>query len=386
MRTLQAAAQSSGAPWAWKLGSIADIRIFVHPTFFLLLAWVATSAMMRGETTWAIAVDVLLILCVFCIVVLHELGHALTAKRFGLVTHDITLLPIGGVARLERMPERPAHELLIAIAGPLVNVTLAVLLFAAIKALGIPLSPEAATTATGPFLPKLMWVNVSLAVFNLLPAFPMDGGRVLRALLAMRLGHLRATQIAANVGRGVAVLIGFFGLFGNPFLVVIAFFVWMGARGELWIEQFKSALEGVAVGRAMVRNVMVLDVNDTLRRAAELSRGAFQRDFPVAEGKRVVGVLTHDALVRGLVARGPNAYVAATMQRSFVTAKAEETLDQVMRRLESSHNGIILVLDHGALCGMLTPEQVGQMLALDGASRSAHPSSADQPPLTLQTR
>ncbi len=352
----------------WQIATLFGIRVYLHPSFFLLLAWVATDAAMRGQRGWSIVASVLLILCVFAIVVLHELGHALTAKRFGIATRDITLLPIGGVARLERMPDRPRHELLIALAGPLVNVVLAAAFYVLVRALGLAPTATVLTDPSGSLLTKLMWINVSLAGFNLLPAFPMDGGRVLRALLAMRFGRVRATDVAAFVGKLVAVLIAFLGLFGNPFLFVMAIFVWIGAQSELWTEHMKSAIAGTTVSRAMARDIVVLDADDTLAHASEISRGVFQRDFPVSERGRLAGVLTHDALVKGLAGGGRSRPVSALMRRQFATARPDDPLETALMHLQSDPDGVVVVVDRGRVTGMLTLEQLGQMLAVDGAA------------------
>src|SRR5262249_38421374 len=203
--------------WSWRIGRIACIDIYVHVTFLLLLGYVGLPRYMAHRDPMEAVDGVLFIVVLFAIVVLHELGHALAARRYGIPTRDITLLPIGGVARLERMPEDPRQELVVALAGPAVNVALAAILYPLLLALGQgPALPQEVSRVGGGFLRQLFWVNVSLAVFNLIPAFPMDGGRVLRALLALRMDYVRATQVAARIGQGLALLFGFLGLFGNP--------------------------------------------------------------------------------------------------------------------------------------------------------------------------
>jgi Zn-dependent protease len=222
---------------SWRIGRIAGIGIYVHATYLLVLMWVAVQEYAFG--TRAVASAMLYILSLFAIVVLHELGHALTARRFGVQTRYIILLPIGGVAGLERMPRNPRQELLVAIAGPAVNVALAILLFIIVR-LGGPLPATdvfafEALTSLREFLFQMVFVNVVLALFNLIPAFPMDGGRVLRALLAMRMSsYARATGIAAHIGRALALLLGAAGLYElrNPFWLLITLFVWMSAGSE----------------------------------------------------------------------------------------------------------------------------------------------------------
>ena len=248
---------------SWRIGRIAGIDVHLHFTFLILLGWVALSHYLQRQS-WQDALSGLaFIVALFTIVVLHELGHALTARRFGIRTRDITLLPIGGVARLERIPENPKQELLVALAGSAVNVVLAALLFVVLF-VGAELSAaKEFKLVGGHFLAKLMWVNVSLAVFNLLPTFPMDGGRVLRALLAMRMDYVRATNIAASIGQGLAWVFGIIGLFTNPFLMFIALFVWMGAAQEAGQAQMKSALAGLPVSRVMMTEFRTLAPNDT---------------------------------------------------------------------------------------------------------------------------
>lgn len=223
--------------WSWRIGRLAGIGIYVHVTFLLIVLWIAIPEYALGLS--AVAGALIYLVALFAIVVLHELGHALMARRFGVRTRDIILLPIGGVARLERMPRNPRQELLVALAGPAVNVGLAILLYAMVRLTGQPPAAELyafdVISSVRGFLYQLVFVNIMLALFNLLPAFPMDGGRVLRALLAMRMSsYARATGIAARIGRALALLLGAAGLYGfrNPFWLLIALFVWLGAGNE----------------------------------------------------------------------------------------------------------------------------------------------------------
>jgi Zn-dependent protease len=242
--------------WSWKLGRIAAIDVYVHFTFFLLLGWEALrDYQAHGDTAETIS-GLVFILILFGIVVLHELGHALAARSYGIRTRDIMLLPIGGVARLERMPRDPGQELVVALAGPAVNVVLAVVIYL-VLALGRGLSPFGeALQVGGGFLDRLFWVNVSLAIFNLLPAFPMDGGRVLRAALALRLDYARATQVAATIGQGVAILFGVLGFAYDPLLIFIALFVWFGAAQEANQVQVSRDSEESQASRSIVSRTM----------------------------------------------------------------------------------------------------------------------------------
>jgi len=238
--------------WSWRIGRFAGIDVFIHATFLLLVGFVGISYWLQTKTAAGTLEGIGFLLALFGSVVLHEYGHALTARRYGIKTRDITLLPIGGVARLERMPDKPVQEFWVALAGPAVNVLIGVLLFAYLFLTKTFVPLNGLSLTSGPFLERLLSVNISLVVFNLLPAFPMDGGRVLRSALAMRMDYTRATHIAANIGQGMAFLFGLVGLFTNPFLVFIALFVWIGAQQEASMAQMKSALGGIPVQRAML--------------------------------------------------------------------------------------------------------------------------------------
>jgi Zn-dependent protease/predicted transcriptional regulator len=366
--------------WSWRIARVAGIGIHVHVTFFLILLWVGTSSFLTRHL-WSDAVEgMLFVLVLFAIVVLHELGHALTARRFGIGTRDITLLPIGGVARLERMPEDPRQELLVALAGPAVNVCLAVFFFAIIG--GSRQFAQLANIAApaDDFLGNLVLVNIVLALFNLVPAFPMDGGRVLRALLAMRLNYVRATTIAARIGQTVAVLFGFAGFcsffFGglgpisNPFLVFIGVFVWMGAAQEAGQVRMKSALGSIPVNRVMITDYRTLAIGDSLGRAVEFLLTGWQQDFPILEEGRVEGLLTRAALAAGLSRFGPDASVQVAMEHRFPIASPLESVDSALTRMRANGSSALLVVDGGVLVGILTSQNVNECLAVQTAVAS----------------
>jgi Zn-dependent protease/CBS domain-containing protein len=361
--------------WSWKLGRLFGIDVYMHATFMVLLGWVALSAYLRERSAHAMIAGVLFTSAIFGTVVLHELGHALTARRFGIRTRDITLLPIGGLARLERMPERPGQELLVALAGPAVNVAIAVGLFAILSATGQTIVPAAPSPiGAEPFLTRLFWVNVSLAIFNLIPAFPMDGGRALRALLAFGGDYVRATQVAAKLGQGIALLFGLLGLLFNPMLAFIALFVWIGAAGEAAGVEAKASLHGLPTYAAMETQFRALSVIDTLANAGKCLLGGSQVDFPVLDGHGgLVGILTRDALLAGLAEAGPEATVESIMDRKFAVAHPAEMLDVSLARLEDSGGRSMPVLADGRVVGMVTAENVGELLMIRGALRLPHP-------------
>jgi Zn-dependent protease len=359
--------------WSWRIGRIAGIDVYIHFTFILLLAWVALEYYFAyGNAAQAIG-GLVFVLALFGIIVLHELGHALTARRFGIQTRDITLLPIGGVARLERMPDNPRQELLVALAGPAVNVVLAGI-FYLILYFGQGLAPAStAARVGGAFLSQLFWVNVSLAVFNLLPAFPMDGGRVLRALLAMRIDYVRATQIAATIGQGMALLFGFLGLLFNPFLIFIALFVWLGAAQEASLVQMRAALGGIPVERAMITNFRTLRPEEPLTIALEYVMAGFQQDFPVVDdADRLVGVLTREDLTTALARHGAGTLVGEVMQRRFVVADPRDMLSTAFAKLQDCGCHSLPVVEDGRVLGILTADRLADVLMIQESWPRAH--------------
>ena len=353
--------------WSFSVATIAGIPIYLHGTFLVLIGFILLSGWVRSRELGAALAGVLFVLAIFATIVLHELGHALTAKRFGIRTRDITLLPIGGLARLERMPDLPRQELWVALAGPAVNVVIAAVCYFAMLVLTGTAPVLALDAGTTGVVGRFTAVNLWLAVFNLLPAFPMDGGRMLRAVLAERMDYLRATEIAASFGQGLALLFGFIGLFSNPFLLFIALFVWMGASSEASVVSLRAALSGLPVSRAMVTDFRSVDAHDTLQRALDLVLAGSQRDFPVTSGGGLVGVLTRDALLTALSERGPSAPVYEIMNREFETTDPREMLETAFQRLQGCNCPVLPVLDGQRLVGLLTSDNVGDYVMIRGA-------------------
>jgi len=358
--------------WQWKLGRFAGIDVYVHATFLLLIGWVGYSHWLEHRQWSQVLNGVLFILALFLCVVLHEYGHALTARKFGIRTRDITLYPIGGVARLERMPDKPFEELWVALMGPAVNVVIAAGLFAYLYLTRSLVPLTDLTVASGSFLARLMTVNISLVLFNLVPAFPMDGGRVLRALLAMRLEYTQATQVAANVGQGFAFVIGFIGLFSNPFLLFIAFFVWIGASQEASMVQMRNSISGIPVTRAMMTDFQTLGQGDTLARAVGLILAGSQHDFPVLDNDgRVIGVLQRDGFIAALSREGRGTPVVNVMRRDLPEVDSHEMIETALMRIQESGAKTLPVVHAGQFVGLITAENITEFLMIRSALRAA---------------
>ncbi len=353
--------------WSLTIGRIAGTAVRVHVTFLMFLAWIGFSAFRQGGAAAALE-NVLFMALLFACVLLHEFGHILTARRFGIKTPEVNLLPIGGVASLERMPEKPSQELLVALAGPMVNVLIALLLILAfggqmqgtvdrIEDPGVNLVTRLAAT------------NIFLAVFNLIPAFPMDGGRVLRALLSMRLGPQKATQIAAKVGQGLAFVLGFLGLFGNPILLFIAIFIFLSASGEAQDSALRSAVGDLIVGDAMETSVATIGLDATLEQAVDVLLSSPQHEFPIVDSfRKPVGFLTREDLIAALAIRERDAPVSDVMRVPVVTLRQGAPLPQALTDLAASRVPAISVVDaEGILVGLLTRENIAEMMMIKAA-------------------
>ena len=357
--------------WQWKLGRFAGIDVFVHATFLLLIGWVGYTYWREFQDWSRVLIGILFILALFVCVVLHEYGHALTARKYGIKTRDITLYPIGGVARLERMPDRPIEELWVALAGPAVNLVIAGILFLYLVLTNNLPPITSMSIAGGSFLERLMTVNVFLAVFNLIPAFPMDGGRVLRALLALKLDYVQATQIAATIGQGIALLFGFIGIFTNSFLLFIALFVWIGAAQEASMVQVRHSLGGIPITRAMQTDFQVLSPSDTLARVVELILAGSQQDFPVVENGSVVGILDRDTFISALSKNGQNTSVAEVMHRNVPEIDSHDMVEKALTLLQESGSKTLPVTHGGRLVGLITAENITEFLMIRSALRTA---------------
>jgi len=354
-----------------KIGSVAGIGIFLHWTFLLLVAAIFAFYYWQSQSVAAALAGMALILAVFVCVVLHELGHALTARYFDVPTKSITLYPIGGLARLERIPSEPMREFWIAVAGPAVNVFISAVLAALLLGLGGSFSPDTLTNPGGNTLGTLMWVNLALAGFNLLPAFPMDGGRVLRSLLALNRPYPQATKIAANVGQGMAILFGLFGLLSmNPILLFIALFVYVGAQQESQQAVFRSLTEGTKVRQAMMTRFVVLHPDDTLNDAVDELLAGTDHDFPIVDGRELVGLLRRKQLIQALSTQDRDTPVREVGDASCFTIGPDAPLDDAFQRMNESGCSTVPVVDGSELTGLLTLENVGELVMVSTAMRS----------------
>ncbi|MCC6791850.1 MAG: site-2 protease family protein [Thermomicrobiales bacterium] len=367
--------------WSFNLLRVQGIQIRVHITFALIVLW--------GAYYWGSVADegargalfgVVATLLLFLCVTLHELGHAVQARAYGIEVQDITLYPIGGIARLGKIPENPVQEFRIAIAGPLVNVAIVILLVLfgaiidepALRSAG-NLIDDMREPSWHLLLAYMTFANLTLAIFNLLPAFPMDGGRILRSLLAMRMPYHRATQIAVTIGQMMAFLFGLYGFAtGQFFLILVAIFVWMGAGEEGQQTTTRQLLGTTPVGAAMIQRPWSVSPEFPLQRAVELTLSTAQSDFPVVDRSgQVVGLLTLGQLLEAL-STNPQAHIADVMLRDFPTARAEEQIVDVQERLGATKARAIPVVDaQGQLAGLLTLTDILEVLRVLAVQQAA---------------
>ena len=366
--------------WVYTIGRIGDTEVKVHLTFMLFLIWWAVGGYQQAGVSGAFAAA-LWLLAVFGCILLHEFGHIFTARQFGVRTPDVILLPIGGVARLERIPEEPKQELLIAIAGPAVTAAIALVLYGVIRLSGNDaglgdLSPGR------PFLSLLMNVNVYLLLFNLIPAFPMDGGRVLRALLASRMGLVRGTRVAATLGQVLAGVGGLYAItIGHPLAVLVAFFVFLGASAEAEAVETRAAGDGLLVSHMMVTDFRTIPVYATLAEAVDLLLSGEQREFPVVDNNgKIEGILTRDNLIRGLSKLGPAGLITDAMTQEVPLVAPTLGFQDALERLRSSRLPALPVVDQGGgLIGLLTSDNIADLLLVQRARPAGSPGMRQRP-------
>lgn len=357
--------------WSIQIGTIFGIPLRMHLTFLLILLY----GSMIAPTAWGMTplVGVLFIIALFACVVIHELSHSLMARSYGINVREIILLPIGGVANMEKMPDEPRQELAVAAVGPAASLLIAAVLGAltvilyGTEPLFAPMQAE-----SGRFIAMLTWLNVFLAAFNMLPAFPMDGGRVLRALLAMRMDYAQATRAAAAIGQGFALLLAFVGLMSNIWLLVIALFIYMGAGAESTQVRFREALRGIRAYDAMITQFRTLNESDTLADAFGWASRSYQHDFPVVENGEYVGMVTRQDLIRGMHELTPDTPVSEIMTRATCSIAPGAQLEEAYRIIAEGGCPIIAVQDEEfGIVGVITPESVNNYMVSSAYQRRA---------------
>jgi Zn-dependent protease/predicted transcriptional regulator len=355
--------------WSLKIARIAGIDVFLHWTFIVLLLGVFVAGIRTIGRSEDSLNGFIFIVLLFLFVLLHEFGHALMGKRFGVKTNHITLLPIGGVAAMEHIPEKPWQEMLIALAGPAVNFILAIAFLILLAATGhVPaISDWWSPVSNDNMIYSLFTTNVMLFSFNLIPAFPMDGGRVLRALLAMKYGRYKATNIAVRIGQLLAIGLVLFGLSGNIWLVFIGVFIYLGAGAEGNYESTRSALSKYKVQDAIMHQFTPLQSTDTIGTAVRLLLDGQEKEFIVLENEQVVGTLTRNEMIQGLGHFGKEANLSEVMNHTILRLEPQMPLDDVYDQMTDENVEIAPIFEDGKLIGVLNRDNIMEILVIDNS-------------------
>jgi Zn-dependent protease len=352
----------------FRLGRVAGIGIFMHWTFVLLIAFIVIVNYKNGQSPEQILWSLLFILCIFCTVLLHELGHALMAKKYNINTKSITLLPIGGIARLEQLPEKPTEELFVAIAGPIVNIILAIItkIFILIPQDSEELLEQLSGGINGQnFFLNFYLVNLTLAFFNLIPAFPMDGGRILRALLAFKLNRNKATIIAVRIGQFIAVGFIFIGVISNPLLILIGFFVLFAAQIEAESVNFKNLLEGYTAGDVAMKEYQTIGAEEKLKKAIAIILNSEHKKFLVKQNDIVVGILNKKQIIKTLSEKGDEEYIYNVMDKNLSYIDINVPLEKIIDSVYENKSTALLVKEKDQLIGILDADIVSEYVLLN---------------------
>jgi Zn-dependent protease len=349
------------------LGKIAGIKVSIHWTFLILLAWIVYVNYQVGGTPQELLWSIVYVLSIFVCVVLHEYGHALTARKFNIGTRDITLYPIGGIASLESIPKKPREELLVALAGPAVNVVIAAVLFPFIDRSLIFESAGFTQINASNFLTSFVTVNIWLVLFNMIPAFPMDGGRVFRALLAFKLERVKATRIAAALGQFLAFCFMLLGLYSNPFLIVIGIFIFISAQAESKYAQTEFVLEGNTIQKITMRNYPALPVDSRLRDAIDLTLTSQQKNFVVVDDSRIVGTLSQSNMIRALREHSDDVKLTDVMDRNLLFMPVTMPMEEALRMMKQENKSMAIVTDGGAHIGIIDSDNLIEFILIQQA-------------------
>lgn len=355
--------------WSLSLGRLFGIEFRIHLTFLVLLLLVFVAGLSQKGMEAALT-GVGFICAVFACVLIHELGHSLIARRFGKEAKSITLLPIGGVSTMEEMPEKPSQEITMSVVGPFINLAIAGILYLAVGWWAGVALPDLYPGSASAFFASLIGVNIMLAVFNLIPAFPMDGGRVLRGVLALNMEYVQATSIAVSVGQAISVLFMLFGIFFNLWIALIGFFLYIGAGGEKQQVMLRSALRRIPASEAMATDICSLRPDEVLARTLEHVYHGCQEDFPVVGERGIEGILTRDRILAAIHEKGIQVPVSEVMDRSFLSFGPETPLDEVYGRLLSANKTAGAVVEGDELRGMLCLQNISRYLMIQSALRS----------------
>lgn len=352
--------------WSFRAGKILGIEFRIHITFPLLLLFIYLSEAARGGAEQGLRA-VLFVSAIFASVLIHEIGHALIARCYGREAKSITLLPIGGIATMEEMPEKPIQEITMSLVGPFINLAIAVILYIFIGGWSGIGTPRLSPGSIYQFITELIKVNIILAVFNLITAFPMDGGRVLRGILASRMDYIKATSAAVSIGQALAMFFIFFGIFFNWWLALIGFFLYVGAGSEKQQVMLRSVLHRVPASEAMVTDFQQLKPNEMLSEALEHIYHGCQEDFPVVGDRGVEGVLTRMRVLSAIHERNFTIPVAEIMDRNFISADLRTPLDDIYRKLSADNKTSIVIMDNGQLKGMLCLDNISRFFMFQAA-------------------